>query len=180
MLLAGTVMLVGCGNHRTPLPPVTQAALGGGTRPVPFVREGLFLAAPRPWFVTPGTAPQVVTLSSGPANVVVWRYVRAQPLPRTEQDVRRLMPALLGAVRARDPTFSLQEIRALRLAGHPALQVVGIESLAGEVRRVRSDHIFAFGSEFVIDAYAPQASFYETNRAAFVPILHSLRLGRPR
>jgi hypothetical protein len=79
-------------------------------------------------------------------------------------------------VRARDPAFELEGSRTLRVDGHPALQVVGLEHIAGAVRRVRSDHVFAFGGEVVLDAYAPVAAFAAANRAGFVPILHSLRL----
>jgi hypothetical protein len=180
VLLAGAVVLAGCGDRRTTPPSLAGPATAGPSRLVAYQSAGLALRVPGGWFVNAGTPPLVATASAGLAEVAVWRYPRVQPLPGTVAELRRVLPSLLAAVRARDPAFRLEGSRTLRIDGHPALQVVGVEHVAGALRRVRSDHVFAFAGEVVVDAYAPVAGFAAANRSGFVPMLHSLRLVRPR
>jgi hypothetical protein len=176
-LLAGAVILVGCGNRRTaPLGLTGSVTPVGGSRVVAYQPEGVAFRVPSGWFVRAGAPPLVASASAGLAEVAVWRYPRVQPLPGTPAQLRRALPSLLAAVRARDSGFRLEGSRTLRIDHHPALQVVGVENVAGAVRRVRSDHVFAFGGEVVLDAYAPLATFAAANRSGFIPILHSLRL----
>ena len=44
---------------------------------------------------------------------------------------------------------------------------------------MRSTHVYAFGAEVVIDAFAPPEVFGQVDREAFVPVVRSLRLASP-
>jgi hypothetical protein len=41
---------------------------------------------------------------------------------------------------------------------------------------VRSTHLYAGGSELVVDAYAPPARFAALDRSVFVPLTESVRI----
>jgi hypothetical protein len=44
---------------------------------------------------------------------------------------------------------------------------------------VRSTHLYAYGAELVVDAYAPPGEFARVDRRVFGPMLRSLRVQRP-
>jgi len=180
VLLLVAAALGACGEHRTP-PPVLTDPIGrsAGTQTLRYPAAGLVLRVPRGWYVVPGTPPMVMTATSGLAVVTVWRYPRTEPLPRTRRALRLALNGLLGAVRARDSTFRLESSKVLSLAHRPAVQVVGEETVDGQPRRVRSEHIYAFGAETVIDALAPVGQFRAVNQQVFVRMLRGVRVGRP-
>ena len=179
LLVAGAVILAGCGNRRTaplspaaPSNPTTSTTAVGPSRLVGFGREGDRLPGPARLACPLRHAASGGNGELGPGRgcrVALPAFAAAAEVRRTAEPGAAL---LLAAVRARDPAFALEGSRTLRVDGHPALQVVGLEHVAGAVRRVRSDHVFAFGGEVVLDAYAPVAAFAVANRTGFVPILH--------
>jgi hypothetical protein len=80
---------------------------------------------------------------------------------------------------ARDQTFKASKTTITKVGGHPAIQVRGTETLAGQPRTVRSTHVYAFGGEVVVDAFAPASAFGQVDRDAFRPLVRSLRLRAP-
>ena len=161
----------------------------GSTR-VSFDTAGIRFAAPGGWHVQPGTAPLVATVQSGTAPLVatvqsgsamiaVWRYPRTEPLPASRDQLTQARDLLLQAAKARDATFRPLKSAITRLGSHPAIQVRGTETVSGQARSVRSTHVYAFGAEVVVDAYAPADVFGRIDRAAFVPLVRSLKLRAP-
>jgi hypothetical protein len=171
--------VAGCGNQQQRPPVVGAPAQPNGTTPVAFDRDGVRFAAPGGWHVQPGTAPLVATVQSGTAMIAVWRYPRTEPLPASREQLTQARDLLLQAAKARDATFKPLTSALTRLGSHPAIQVRGTETISGQPRTVRSTHVYAFGAEVVVDAYAPANVFGRIDRAAFAPLVRSLKLRAP-
>ena len=171
--------VAGCGNQQQRPPAVGPPAQPNATTPVAFDRDGVRFAAPGGWHVQSGTAPLVATVQSGTAMIAVWRYPRTEPLPASREQLTQARDLLLQAARARDATFKPLKSALTRLGSHPAIQVRGTETISGQPRMVRSTHVYAFGAEVVVDAYAPADVFGRIDRAAFVPLVRSLKLRAP-
>jgi hypothetical protein len=185
-LAASSIALVlaacapGCGNERQDAPRVPQASPPSGKRTEQLVRYGVSFTRPRNWSVSVGRPPQLASVSSGRAIVTLWRYRRVERLPRSDGDLVRARKALVAAARRRDRTLRVVSARGLRLDGVPAVEIVANEKIALVRRKVRSTHLYAHGAELVVDAYAPAGEFAQVDRAAFVPLLRSLRVTEPR
>jgi hypothetical protein len=88
------------------------------------------------------------------------------------------LTALSGAIRARDPSFQLLHARIAPLASHHhALELVGIETISGQQREVRTTHFFIAHQEVVIDEFVPPNQFPSIDHNAFLPVVYSLRVG---
>ena len=179
-LLALALAAGGCGNDRTPAPDTATPQPPQGSARLRFPDSGVSLAAPGRWDQAPGAAPLVTTMSSGRATVAVWRFARAEPLPSSADDLRRARRDLVKAAKARDPAFRVGSVRIRSVKGHRALEVRGTGTIQGQARAVRSLHVFAFGGEVVVDGLAPPDDFARVDKEAFVPVMRSLRLARPR
>jgi hypothetical protein len=178
-LLACLLLAAGCGNRQAEPPDMSVAAQPAGTTPVSFASQGIGLASPGGWKVQPGEAPLIATIQSGTAQIAIWRYPRTEPLPASGAQLTQARDLLLQAARARDPTFKESGTTITKVGGHPAIQVRGTETLAGQPRTVRSTHVYAFGGEVVVDAFAPANVFGQVDRDAFRPLVKSLRLRAP-
>ena len=176
MLAAG---LAGCGSSRNRPPSVTVTVTPTGFYAFSDAPSGLSLLAPRGWHVDRGPAPEVVSIVSGQGTLAVWRYPRTEPLPSTRAELTKAGRALERAVRERDPTFALSARKLTRVDGHPGVELVGQETIAGVRRKVRSLHVYFAEAETVFDAYAPPDAFRDINRTTFIPLLKSIRLSRP-
>jgi hypothetical protein len=176
LLLAG---LAGCGDRRTPVPDVVTPGPPLGSDSVAYPKAGLRLLAPAGWSRSGGAAPLVATISTGRATIAIFRYARSESLPRTRDELQAALQALVGAAKARDSTFTATTQEVVRLHGRAGVQLQGTETIEGQPRTVRSTHLYAFGGEVVIDAYAPARDFARVDRQAFGPLLRSLRLDRP-
>jgi hypothetical protein len=179
LIILACLVLAGCGNQQQRPPAVGPPAQPNGATPVAFDRDGVRFAAPGGWHVQPGTAPLVATVQSGTAMVAVWRYPRTEPLPASRDQLTQARDLLLQAAKARDATFKALKSAITKLGSHPAIQVRGTETVSGQPRTVRSTHVYAFGAEVVVDAYAPADVFARIDRAAFVPLVRSLKLRAP-
>jgi hypothetical protein len=168
--------LAGCGDSRTPPPFLAATAAPTGFSRANFPADRLSFRAPTNWALTSGHPPQVATVHDGLATVAIWRYPRAQPLPVSSRALLAAIPALLAAVRARDPSFRVIMARPIVLAHSPAIELTGLETIVGSRRHVRSIHVFHAGVELVLDAFAPPGEFARVDRLAFQPLLRSLRL----
>jgi len=166
----------GCGNERTAPPDVSRPDDPVGRRDVTL--QGLRFQAPANWIDLAPHDTRAGGIQSKRATVAVWRYPRTEPLPRTSADLRAAAERLVERVRQRDPRFSLTSTSYRRRAGSRTIELVGEQTIAGRRRAVRSTHVFADGTEFVVDAIAPPEDFARLDTAVFVPLLRSLTLTR--
>jgi hypothetical protein len=182
LLLAACVPLAaaGCGNEPAPTPDTTTAAAPRGTDPERYREAGVALDAPVGWQARPGRAPLVTSFTSGQGSVSIFRYPRIEPLPRTRAELRAAADQLVAAAKARDPSFRETRSSRTRVDGARAIVVRGTERVAGQLREVRSTHIFTRGAEVVVDAFAPPGQFDRVDEQVFRPLLRSLEISRPR
>jgi hypothetical protein len=173
------LLAAGCGESRAPLPDVTTPKPPGTAEQRSFPSSGVRFKAPQTWRVQSGSAPLVATLASGDAIVAVWRYPRTEILPATKSALSEARRRLIAQARKRDANLRLVGSDATRVDGRPAIVLVAQEVIDGQVRLVRSTHVFAHGAEIVVDAYAPPASFPAVNQSVFGPLVASLRLAKP-
>jgi hypothetical protein len=177
VLLAGAGLpLSGCGDARTAVPSLNQPAAAEHLRTLRYPAAGLQFRAPSNWATVNERRPRVAVVSSGPAIVAIWRYPRTHGLPTDVHALRRARAALVAAIRAHDPTFHLIHSRILVVGGDPAVEVNALEKIGGQLRRVRSTHVYAFGGEVVLDEYAPPGEFGPVDRDVFSPLKQSLLL----
>jgi hypothetical protein len=181
LICAASVLAAGCGNQRSEPPDVTTPVRPAGSSPAFFDAQGVRIDVPGGWKVrTADTPPLVATVQSGTASVAVWRYPRTEKLPRTKAQLAQARDLLLAAARARDSTFKEGKAEITKSGRHPAIAVRGTETVSGQARTVRSLHVFAFGAEVVVDAFAPPADFSRVDREAFRPLMRSVRVRAPK
>jgi hypothetical protein len=171
-------LLSACGNSRTSSPALSGIDPAGGFKAVDYLNHTLHFNAPSKWAIETGSAPLVVTLGSGPAVIAIWRYPRSprQPLPATIPDLERAKSALVAAAAARDPSFRVISSAVVVQRSLPGVELDALETVRGQVRRVRSTHFYAAGTEVVVDEFAPEDLFHTVDRTVFSPLLHSVHL----
>ncbi len=172
----GALVLAGCGNSRTPVPPVSAPARPGGAQTLSYPAAGVRFTAPSNWAAVPQHSPLVAVVTSGQAVVAVWRYADAAPAPSTPTALAAARDRLIGAARARDPRLKLIRVSTTRADDVPEIELDAIEHIGGRTRRVRSTHLFAYGAEIVLDEYAPPNLFGAVDRQVFIPLRGSLVL----
>jgi hypothetical protein len=177
LLLAAS--LAACGNERQRPPATPRAADPIGPFPADLSRYGMRFAHPANWPREDPRPPHIAAVNSGQVSVNFWRYPRVERLPRTALELQRARRALVAAAQARDRTMRLVGSRVLRVNGFAAVQLLADERIGLVRRRVRSTHLYGYGAEFVVDAYAPRAEFARVDGRVFGPLLRSVRLQRP-
>jgi hypothetical protein len=179
-VLAAT-LLVGCGNERTSRPDIGQIVDPGTFRDLKYADLGISLRTPNRWRTFDADAPpQVATIASGDAQIAIWRYERAEPLPVDRAQLKAARQALVAQVEGRDKTFELTSSRLVIKPGLRGVELIGQGTNQGERRSVRSLHAYANGYEVVIDAFAPPRDFARVDRETFGPVSRSLRLRKPK
>ena len=176
-LLGGA--LGGCGNSRTPVPRFGQPAPPNGVQVLDLPAAGVLILVPRSWVAATPSGARLATIASGSAAISVWSYHRTAPPPVSSSALAQARSGLLAAARKRDPTLQLIRAAAIKLAGHPAVELDALEHISGHLRRVRSVHVYGPGQELVLDAYAPPSVFPRVDRAVFSPAKRSLRFQGP-
>ncbi|MEJ7783734.1 MAG: hypothetical protein WKF96_02950, partial [Solirubrobacteraceae bacterium] len=159
LAVIAAAVLGACGNEPKDPPVVTTPKVAFGFVDYGRPEQGVAFQRPSAWRITPGTAPLLATMSSGLVTISVWRYPRSEPLPETLEELTVAKDALVAAAEARDPSFEVIKAKGTRAAHHPAVVIIADETVAGQPRRVRSTHIYASGSEVVIDAFAPEDQY---------------------
>jgi hypothetical protein len=64
--------------------------------------------------------------------------------------------------------------RVTRAGRSGAVELDAIEQIAGQLRRVRSVHVFVNGAEIVLEEYAPTGLFHSVDHEVFSPLRQSL------
>jgi hypothetical protein len=167
-------LLAGCGNSRTPVPNLGRPGAADSLRTLTYRTAGLSFRIPRSWRVASQQAPLVAVATSGSAVVAVWRYPRGQVLPATALALAHARSALVGAVRAHHPAVRVIRSSVIRAGGSGAIELDAVEQIAGQLRRVRSVHVFADRAEIVLEEYAPTGLFHSVDHEVFSPLRQSL------
>ena len=170
----------GCGAERVDVPDASRPYTIEGPAQRAFPVAGVSFQAPADWRFDVGQAPLVATTSSGSATIAIWRYPRTEPLPREDFALDQADGALQTAAKTRDETFRVQQSRRVKVDGARGIQLVGIETVAGAERQVRSTHVYAKGAEYVIDQYARTRDFPLIDRTVFQPLVRSFKIDPPR
>jgi hypothetical protein len=178
-LALAAALVVGCGEERTRPPDIAHAVPPEPRVGVHLRGQGIRYRRPRNWEQLPAAGSLVGGVTSRTATVAVWRYPRTEPLPQDDAALERVETLLLDRVRQRNPTFTLRESDITRVAGAPAIVLVGSQAAGGFAYDVRSAHVFKAGAEVVVDAYAPSADFAQLDRKVFRPLLASLEVSQP-
>lgn len=161
----------GCGSSSSS----SGAAAPAAPRPTVFHGQGIAFTAPAGWMLRRGTGHLVATVRSGEGTVAIWRFPRGQALPATTPELQAARDALVGALTRHDDAFEALATAPTEIGGRPAVQIRAHETIAGVVRTVRSSHIYAGGSEYVVDAYADDdAHFRDVDARWFHPLLRSI------
>ena len=180
-LACGLGLLTGCGEQRAAPPDVSTPAPAGTQRTLLLEKLGLTMTVPRSWADLSAKPPLVGGIESGRAALALWRYPRAEPLPQTPEQLRRVRDLLGERVRKRDPSYQPSGPAKLTVrAGAPAVELTGTQTIAGKRVGVRSAHVFRDAHELVVDAYAPPEHFERVDRTVFEPAFRSLTIEAPR
>jgi hypothetical protein len=179
LAVATAASLAACGNQRQHPPGTPRAADPIGPLTAALPRYGVTFRHPANWPLGRLRPPLLAAFNSGQATVVLWRYAREEQLPRNDGELLRARSARVAAARARDRTLRVLSARSLRVSGVPAVQILADERILRARRRVRSTHVYGYGAELVVDAYAPLGDFARVDRRVFGPMLRSLRVQRP-
>jgi hypothetical protein len=175
-----TAALAGCGAARTPVPSIAGPAAPQRFHTVTYApRAGVSLSVPENWASTRSQAPLIGTISSGSAVISLWRYLRTEPLPSDATTLQSARTALIDTARSRDPALRVIRSAVTKADGQPAIALDVLERISGQLRRVRSLHVYASGAELVLEEYAPPAAFSTVDHAVFSPVRRSLKLAQP-
>lgn len=176
-VLLFAVLLAGCGSQPPPTPDVKTPQGFTGRFSFGYPKSAIQLSVPDGWNRLDGQTPLVASMTSGSATIAIWRYPRVEPLPTTHTALATAKAKLLAQTKAKDPTFS-GRAKLLHVGPARAIEVRGRVRVAGLPREVRSTHVFAQGSEVVVDAYAQHRDFARVDRDVVRPMVASLRVGK--
>ena len=159
----------------------TNPPIVGAMVPVAYPTAGVRFSAPEGWRTQPGEPPLVATVQNGQVTIAVWRYPRdGEQLPVTHAALQSAKVALVGAIKRRDPSFQLTKAKLLHVGPERAVQVLGLGNVSGSRRNIRSTHIYAQGSEYVVDEYAPPTLFPRVDSQVFMPLIASVKISPPK
>lgn len=180
-LVACALAGAGCGNDRQKSPDVRTPGPVYGSESAAYPAAGLvFPKAPSGWARAAAEPPGVATIATGEALIGIFRYPRTETLPKTKDELDAAASALVAAAKARDPSFKEIKRGRLEVDGQPAVQIRGTETIDGRPRTVRTTHIYAFGGEIVVDAYAPEKDFRRVDKTAFRPLVAAMKITAPK
>jgi hypothetical protein len=178
-LAAVALLAAGCGEQRTPTPDVQHPDAPNGFKTLAPQGTGIVYSHPTNWTALPARLPFIGGARSKTATLAVWRYPRTEPLPHGQAALEAAKTRLIEAAVKRNPTFTVQSSEVKRIGGAPGIELTGTQTVAGYPFQVRSAHLFKFGAEVVVDAYAPPEDFPRVDETVFRPVLEQLRLRRP-
>jgi len=169
-------LVAGCGDSSSSTSTTAAEQAPSGSYPA----AGISFSPPTGFHVAAGTGRLVATAQAGESTVAVWRYPRSERLPKTKAELKAARDALVKAASERDKTFTVIKTAPTEIAGQPAVQIRATETIAGQPRTVRSSHLYAYGAEIVVDAYAENRAFRDVDATVFRPLLRSLKVSAPR
>ena len=176
LLRASVLPLAACGEEPDDPPRVFQVKTPQGQKRADFPRVGMAFQHPANWKLRRRDAPGVFELVSGQAIVAGWAYPREEPLPESDAELEGAMDRLVDAIKIRDPDYRVRSAAVTDVAGAPAIDVEGEQTLSRRDLRTRSVHIFLGDTEYVLEAIAPPQDYRVVERRVMEPLLDSLEL----
>lgn len=173
-LLAASASLASCGSEASP--PVDSLSIvpAAEDREHDFPDAGLTLSLPRNFSVVPSEPPGVFRASFGEGFVSAFAYRREEELPVGEPELERARARLVRAARERSPSFRPLESRTTRVAGEPAIELLGDQTISRARLRTRSFHVYAGEVEYVIELATPRRGFAGLDRRVSSTIRRTL------
>jgi hypothetical protein len=108
-------------------------------------------------------------------------YRRAEQLPRSRRELETARRRLERASRRRSSSFRLLRSRSTRVAGAPAVELVGDQEISSGRLRTRSVHVFKGSAEYVLELAVPVGEFERLDSAIFPLVRDTLKVsGRVR
>ncbi len=174
--LAAVPLVAACGSKPQTLPEAGAAAKPGKLLVVKYPNAGVTLKAPRGWRRTRGKYPRVAALSSGKSVLAIWAYKRKEPGPQSKEELETAKTRLVKQIKRRNKRYDVKVSRIRALAGRPAIEVSGVQRIAGLPFKTRSIHIFKRNAEYVFEALAPANQFAQLEKGVLKPALTSMKL----
>lgn len=175
-LAAAAAALAACGNEAGGRLDSLSLDPAAGTRDVAFEDVGLELAVPSNFAVTSSEPPGVFRASFGDGFLSAFAYRRSEQLPAGRRELQRARERLGRAAKDREGRFRLIRSRTLRVAGEPAVELLGDQSISRVRLRTRSLHVYAGDAEYVIELAAPRPDFARLDRRVFGTIRRTLEV----
>jgi hypothetical protein len=113
--------------------------------------------------------------SSGAGEVSGWAYQRTEPLPADDAALVAAKDALVAEASKRNGTLKVERSGTRKVAGAPAVEIVGTQTINGRPVRSHSVHFFRDGYEYVVEALAPEEEFPVADKGVLEPLLRTLR-----
>jgi hypothetical protein len=175
-LTSALLPIAGCGNDRVESGSLFDVPTGRVAQTLRYPDAGLTVAMPKEFSVKPAAAPQLFRASLNAAFVSSFAYRREEQLPKTRADLEAARRRLVGTVKKRDKTYRLKRSRVTRVAGAPAIELLGDQTIFKGRLRLRSLHVYKGNAEYVIELVAPVAAFGRLDRSTFPGIRRSLKI----
>ena len=110
----------------------------------------------------------------GDGFLSAFAYRRAEQLPRNRRELEAARRRLERAAGKRSPSFDVLRSRSTRVAGAPAIELVGDQEISNGTLRTRSLHVFKGSAEYVIELAVPVGDFARLDTAIFPGIRDTL------
>jgi hypothetical protein len=166
----------GCGAEQNAFPRGVPE-LSEKTRRTGSPSQGISVAVPTNVQVVPyRKAPGAFHIPLGSWSVTAYAYPRREQLPRNPTELQEARRRLVAQTRRRGGRYRLIRSRRARVAGSPAVELLGEQTLSRTRLRTRSVHVYKGNGEYVFELLATRPEFDDANRELFAPMLRSLRL----
>jgi hypothetical protein len=159
--------LTSCGDDPAPVKTIAASDFADP-------RAGVAFRAPAGARLGDGVGEQIVVLRRGQATLVISRFQRDQPLPRSGKELIRASNALRAEYAKRD-SAEASSIKATRRTVGGRESVVVTDQSGNQ-----HYHLYVYRTEIVIDLVAPASQRGDAQRALFDPVFDSLKITKPR
>jgi len=172
--------LAGCGNERFE-PKSLEVGPSPESRTARYPAAGLTIDLPRDFAERRSPRPGVFRATLGETFVSAFAYRRAEQLPRNDAELKTAQGRLERTIKGRAKGYRPRSAHTTRIAGAPAVELIGDQTLSQRRLRTRSMHIFKGSAEYVIELSAPVEAFPRVDRVVTPIIKRKLMLtGRIR
>ena len=146
-----------------------------------YPRAGMSFRRPSNIVVRDTSPPGVFRGFAGDGFLSGFAYRRAEQLPRNRRELETARRRLERAAGRRSESFTVVRSRSTRVAGAPAIELVGDQEISNGKLRTRSLHVFKRSAEYVFELAVPVGQFERLDSAIFPLLRNTLKVsGRVR